>query len=475
MSHSHQHDIGMVGLGTMGRNLLLNIADHGFTGAGLNRGKDKIELLKQEANGKDLVGYQEHKYFVAALKKPRVMILLVPAGKPVDDVINEMIPLLEEGDMIVDGGNSYYRDTDRRAIELEKHKIGFFGMGVSGGEDGARHGPSMMPGGPVKLWERMRPILEAVSAKAEDGLPCVDLMGPRSSGHYVKTIHNGIEYGLMQTIAELYDGLHRGLGWNNHQVADLFRKWDSGNLRGFLVNITHQVLSVKDADTGKDLVDLISDKAKQKGTGKWTSQDAMDLGVPIPTIDAAVAARELSSYKDERTAAGAKFALKFPSLPAEFGNEVEKAFRLAMILTYAQGFVQLAAASTEYSFDLDMERVAKIWRAGCIIRSAFLQDIMDAFKKNPHLPNLIMDDEIAAQAMELQASLRKVVGMLVASGIPCPSLAASLTYFDSYISPRLPANLIQAQRDYFGAHTYERLDQPGSFHTKWATLAGEQN
>jgi 6-phosphogluconate dehydrogenase len=460
----------MVGLGTMGRNLVYNLADHGFSVAGFGRSQDRVTELHRQAGNLPVHGFTDPEAFVRNLKAPRAIILLVPAGKPVDDVIHELTPLLSEGDLLIDGGNSYYKDTERRVTELEAMGIGFFGMGVSGGEEGARHGPSMMPGGTEKVWEGVRPMLEAVAAKAEDGLPCVDLVGPGGSGHYVKTVHNGIEYGIMQLIAEVYDAMHRAHGMSNHAIAEAFAKWDQGVLRSFLVQITHEVLTVKDEASGKDLVDLISDKAKQKGTGKWTSQDAMDLGVPIPTIDAAVAAREMSGLKAEREKAEKLYS---PALHHEASTEQElhDALYAATILTYAQGFSQLGAASAEYGYHLELGKVAKIWRAGCIIRSAFLQTIMDAFGRDPALPNLLLDAEVAKILSGLEGSLRKVVARLTLAGLPCPALAASLGYFDGFRTGRLPANLIQAQRDYFGAHTYERLDQPGVFHTKWAEAA----
>ncbi len=456
----------MIGLGTMGRNLVWNLADHGYSVAGLGRSQDRVNQLHRQSGEKPVHGYTDPKAFIHHLRRPRAIMLLVPAGKPVDDVIDELLPLLDEGDLIIDGGNSYFKDTERRVKQLEALKVGFFGMGVSGGASGARHGPSMMPGGTEALWERVREMLEAVAAKAEeDGAPCVALVGPGGSGHYVKTVHNGIEYGLMQSIAEVYDIFHRGMGQSNEQISTTFKEWDKGVLRSFLVHITIEVLDRKDPDTGKDLVDLISDKAKQKGTGKWTSQDAMDLGVPLPTIDAAVAAREMSGLKDERLRAEALYGgTTGVSLTTQ---QVADAFRCAQILTYAQGFAQLASASVEYGYNLKMDLVARIWRAGCIIRSVFLQSIMDAYGRDPALPNLMLDPQVADQIKTLQGSLRHVVCAAQQSGIPVPALSASLGYLDSYRSGRLPANLIQGQRDYFGSHTYERLDKSGSFHTEW--------
>lgn len=464
---SNGHDFGMIGLGTMGRNLVLNLADHGYSVAGLDQAQDHVDQLHAEAPDKPVRGFVDPKAFVASLRLPRAIMLLVPAGAPVDGVIGELTPLLNKGDLIIDGGNSYYKDTERRATELEARNIGFFGMGVSGGAEGARHGPSMMPGGTETLWERVREMLEAVSAKAEeDGAPCVALVGPGGSGHYVKTVHNGIEYGIMQQIAEVYDLFHRGLGKSNAAIADTFEAWDAGVLRSFLAHITIEVLRRTDPETGRDLVDLISDKAKQKGTGKWTSQDAMDLGIPIPTIDAAVAARELSGLKDERVAAEGLYRFVTPPL-ALSDNQVRDALLAAVILTYAQGFSQLGAASAEYRYNLKLDLVARIWRAGCIIRSTFLQRIMDAYGRDPGLANLLLDKVVAGQVSGLQGALRTVVCAAQAAGLPVPALSASLAYLDGFRSSRLPANLIQGQRDYFGSHTYERLDKPGVFHTDW--------
>ena len=464
------HDFGMIGLGTMGRNLVWNLADHGYSVAGLGRSQDRVNQLHRQSGEKPVHGYIDPKAFVHNLRRPRAIMLLVPAGPPVDDVINELLPLLDEGDLIIDGGNSYFKDTERRVKDLEAKHIGFFGMGVSGGASGARHGPSMMPGGTEALWERVREMLEAVAAKAEeDGAPCVALVGPGGSGHYVKTVHNGIEYGIMQLIAEVYDTFKRGLGQSNAQIADTFEAWDAGVLRSFLAHITIEVLRRKDPDTGKDLVDLISDKAKQKGTGKWTSQDAMDLGVPLPTIDAAVAARELSGLKDERVKAEGLYKVELPHLTTDFlpADLMRDALFCAVILTYAQGFDQLGVASTEYGYNIKLDLVARIWRAGCIIRSTFLQQIMDAYGRDAALPNLLLDSHVAGQVAQLQGALRNVVCAVQAAGIPAPALSASLAYLDGYRSSRLPANLIQGQRDYFGSHTYERVDKPGVFHTDW--------
>jgi len=490
------YDFGMVGLGTMGRSLLLNMADHGDAVAGLDTDRAKAAALKTEGVGKKVDGTTDPKAFVAMLRKPRAIMMLVPAGTPVDSVIGSLSPMLETGDILIDGGNSYFKDTDRRFKEMAAKKLEFLGMGVSGGEAGARHGPSMMPGGTPQAYERVRKTLEAVAAKY-NGEPCVALMGPGSAGHYVKMVHNGIEYGVMQLIAETYDFMRRGLGMTNDQCRDTFAKWNKDSsggtvescregeatsaapaLQSFLIEITATVLGKMEGD--KHLVDLISDKAKQKGTGKWASQDAMDLGVTLPTIDAAVAAREMSGIKDQRVKAGAFYDLcaqspanpHFEPLSAHFDADRESALQVlgrallaAMLITYAQGFAQLRAASEEYSYGLDLEAVARVWRAGCIIRSAQLENIRAAFRRSASLENLLLDYGIGTIVWGNHFSLRQVVKASVMVGIPAPALSASVAYLDGYRSANLPANLIQAQRDYFGAHTYERIDKPGVFHT----------
>lgn len=461
-------DFGMIGLGTMGRALALNMTDHGFTVAGQNKDPEKMASIKSDAAGHRFHGYVQDAAFVKSIRTPRAILMLVPAGDPVDAVIQRLLPHLEKGDMLIDGGNSFYPDTDRRVKELEAHGIGFFGMGVSGGESGARNGPSMMPGGSPAHFERVRPILEAIAAKF-DGEPCVALMGHGSAGHYVKMVHNGIEYAIMQVIAETYDLFHRGLGKSNHEIADIFERWNGGSLQSFLVQITYEVLRYKDEQTGRDLVEWISDKAKSKGTGKWTSQDAMDLGLPVPSIDAAVNAREISGYKEERLAAEQIYAGP-QAKPALDDQTLESALMAVTLIAYAQGLAQIAVASKEYGYETDLRMVATVWRAGCIIRSKSLEPIRAAFARNPDLANLLLDAEFANFIKPLIPALRQVVVESARAGIPAPVYAASLAYFDSYRTGRLPANLIQAQRDLFGAHTYERLDMPGSFHTKWEGL-----
>ena len=460
-----EFDFGMIGLGTMGRNLLLNLADHGASVAGYNPSAAKVELLKQEGAGKPVEGFLDMKLFVASLRKPRAIMLLVPAGAAVDDVLSKLDGLIEPGDLVIDGGNSYFKDTDRRFKALQEKGIGFFGMGVSGGEEGARHGPSMMAGGPSDFYERVQPLLEAAAAKAPDGTPCVKLLGAGASGHYVKMVHNGIEYGMMQQIAEVYDILHRGLGWDSDRIADQFGEWSRGAFGGFLLEITATVLHHK--EDGKNLVDSVQDAAKQKGTGKWTSQEAMDLPVPIPTIDAAVSARDLSSLKDERIRASQVFPAFVTAAPPPVVDQLGTALHLGFLATYAQGLEMLRVASNTYHYGLSIAEVASVWRAGCIIRSALLPEITRVFTNDPGLTNLLADPKVAVFAAENLGGLRTVLAAAAAAGIPAPSLAASYNYIIGYATPRLPANLIQAQRDFFGAHTYERVDKAGTFHTKW--------
>lgn len=459
---SNTFDLGLVGLGTMGHSLMLNVADHGHKVIGLDTDAKRTDPIHSQGGRVDAT--TDPKAFVASIRKPRAILMLVPAGGPVDSVIATLSPFLEEGDFIIDGGNSHYKDTDRRAKEMAAKNLGFMGMGVSGGESGARHGPSMMPGGRQADYDRVGPLLEAIAAKYQ-GEPCVALTGAGSAGHYVKTVHNGIEYGQMQLIAEIYDFHHRGAGMTNAHIADLFATWNEGTLQSFLVEITTTVLRRQDPETGRDLVDVISDKAKQKGTGKWTSQDAMDLGVPIPTIDVAVAARETSGAPERAKVAA---VLGRSQIEADLSNQdLHDALYLCSILTYCQGMALLRVASKEYGYGTNLETIARIWRAGCIIRSHTLELIRAAFSKNPDLENLMLDDSIRALIFSNEDALRRVVTGFINAGIPAPCLSASLAYLDTMRSSRLPSNLIQGQRDLFGAHTYERIDKPGSFHTQW--------
>ena len=464
-----QYEIGMVGLGVMGRNLVLNMGDHGFSVAGYDKDAAKVEALRQESKERDVRGAADIKEFIALLRKPRAVMLLVPAGAPVDSVINDLLAHLQPGDLIIDAGNSYFKDTDVRARNLAAKGIQFLGVGVSGGEEGARHGPSIMPGGPKEAYERVRPVFEAAAAKV-NGDPCVTWLGPGSAGHFVKMVHNGIEYGVMQLIAETYDLMKRGLGLNDDELREVYALWNKDELNGYLVEITSHIFSKPDEKTGQRLIDEILDEAKQKGTGMWTSQSAMELQVPIPTIDLAVAMRDLSVFAKEREQAGAIYQRskrRFTSDRDTFLTQLGRALYAAMIITYAQGLALLAVASDKYKYHLDFEAVPRIWRGGCIIRAALLEDICAAFRARPELSNLLLDPNLSRKVMEHQEDLRQVVCQAAESGVPAPGLMVSLGYLDAYRSAWLPANLIQAQRDYFGAHTYERIDAKGTFHTEW--------
>ncbi len=463
-------DLGLIGLGTMGRNLVLNMADHGFSVAVYNRTTEKTrEFMETEAGGRAIQAGYELTDFVGLLRQPRAIILLVSAGDPVDQVIKELFPLLDPGDLIIDSGNSHFTDTNRRSKILYGKKLLFMGLGISGGESGARHGPSLMPGGPREAYDRVGPILEATAAHV-NGDPCVTYLGPGSAGHYVKMVHNGIEYGLMELIAETYDLLGRGLGLTPAALAAVYDRWNQTQLNSFLMEITAKIFRYQDDRTGKPLIDVILDKAKQKGTGMWTSWDAMDLQVATPCIDVAVVMRDLSGDKEEREAAAQALSgpqISFPGDRQRFIDKVQSALYASMIITYAQGMVLLKKASQTYGYGLDLEAVARIWRGGCIIRAALLEDIRTAFKTKGDLPNLLLDPHLSQEVMTRQADLRKVVGVAAELGLPAAGLMGSLTYYDAYRSARLPANLIQAQRDFFGAHTYERTDAEGTFHTPW--------
>src|SRR5271157_864018 len=467
---SATYEIGMVGLGVMGRNLLLNMADNGYSVAGYDLDKTKVEALRREAENRDIKGAESLAEFASMLRSPRAVMMLVPAGPPVDGVIKDLLPHLARGDLIIDGGNSYFKDTDLRTRALAEKGILYMGVGVSGGEQGARHGPSIMPGGSREAYERVRPVLEAVAAKA-DGEPCVTYLGGGSAGHYVKMVHNGIEYGLLELIAETYDLLRRGLGLSDNELHTVFDTWNRGELNGYLIEITADIFCRGDElATGKRLIDSILDEAKQKGTGKWTSQDAMDLQVPVPTLDIAVAMRDLSAFKTEREAAARLLGgppRKMRAGRGPFLRQLNQALYAAMVITYAQGMVLLLRASHAYEYGLNLEDVARIWRAGCIIRSTLLDDIRAEYRAQPTLANLLVDSHLGRLVTDRQEALRGVVKRAVQLGIPAPGLAVSLNYFDGYRSDWLPANLIQAQRDYFGAHTYERVDMKGVFHTQW--------
>ncbi len=464
-----KYDFGLVGLGVMGRNFILNVADNGFTAFGNDLDKEKVNALIEEGGDAAKVNAStDAVVFVEALSTPRKIMLLVPAGKVVDAVIEGLLPHLEEGDIIIDGGNSFFTDTDRREAYLKEKGINFFGAGVSGGAKGARKGPSIMPGGSRDAYQHVKPIFEAVAAKYK-GEPCVAYLGPKSAGNYVKMVHNGIEYGLMQLTSEIYDLLKKAGGLTNEELHATFASWNAGRLQSFLVEITAEIFEQKDDLGDGHLVDKILDKAKQKGTGKWTSQNAMDLGIPIPTIDIAVSMREISALKQERIKADELYDRPTPEsvVKDSLASKAEQALYFAFIMAYAQGMHQLADASKEYGYELDLGEIAKIWRAGCIIRAALLADITEAFKADAGLQNLLLSPSFVEKVKETVGATRELVAYGANSGIPLPGLSNALTYFDAYTSSRLPLNLIQAQRDYFGSHTYERIDKEGIFHTEW--------
>lgn len=462
-------DYGMIGLGTMGRNLVYNMCDHGYAVAGFDKDLSKVETFEKEKGSYKIFGANNLKEFLDALKKPRVILLLVPSGPIVDSVIGELKPFISEKDLLMDCGNSHFTDTDRRIAQLEKDNIHFMGVGISGGESGARYGPSIMPGGAKEAYERVAEMLEAVSAKVNNE-PCVTYIGQGSAGHYVKMVHNGIEYALMQLIAESYQMLKELAGLNNDELHDVFSKWNEGPLQSYLIEITAAIFAQKDDLTSNYLIDMILDKAHQKGTGMWMSQNAMDLQVPVSAIDAAVSARDLSAYKDERMAASLK--LKGPATALvkdtnSFVKSLEQALYFSMITAYAQGISLLLQASKAYEYELKPDEVVKIWRGGCIIRASVLENIMSAFQRDPALLNLMVDKEISEKLAVAQTAAREVVKIATGNGIPIPCLMTSLAYFDGYRAGWLPSNLLQGQRDFFGAHTYQRIDRKGDFHTQW--------
>ena len=461
--------IGLTGLAVMGQNLVLNMERNGYTVAVHNRTTHTMRDFVAAHPGKNLIGCEALEEFVAALERPRKLMIMVKAGAPVDAVIDQLIPLLDPGDLIIDGGNSYFMDTERRSKALEAAGLRFIGTGVSGGEEGVLNGPSIMPGGQPEAYELVKGIFTAISAKV-DGEPCVTYIGPRGAGHYVKTIHNGIEYGDMQLIAEAYDILHRALQLSNVELADIFTDWNRGELQSYLIEITSHIFTKIDEETSQPLVDLILDEAQQKGTGKWTSQNALDIGVPTPTINAAVESRIISALKAERVAA----SQVLPGPQAVFQgdrlaliNAVRDALYMAKICSYAQGMALLRTASREYGYNLQNGEIAAIWRGGCIIRAQFLNRIREAYRRSPDLPNLLLDDGFKSDVANRQSALRFVVTTATQLGIPCLALASALSYFDAYRTARLPANLTQAQRDYFGAHTFQRTDREGTFHAQW--------
>lgn len=465
-----QNDIGVIGLAVMGQNLARNIASRGYKVAVYNRTAARTQEVIAAYPDAGLNAAMDLPTFVSSLKTPRRVLLMVQAGRAVDAVIDELKPLLEPGDMIIDGGNSLFTDTERRAIALEAAGLNFLGTGVSGGEEGALHGPSIMPGGQRDAYAAVEPILTAIAARAPDGTPCVTYLGPRGAGHYVKMVHNGIEYGDMQLIAEAYDLLAHGAGFEAAELADIFAEWNQGELQSFLIEITAQIFRTSDPETNRPLVEQILDTAQQKGTGKWTSQNGFDLGVPIPTINAAVEARMLSALKEERVAAAE--VLTGPQAHFEGDRQalvdaVRAALYASKICAYAQGMALLQAASREYEYELNLADVAAIWRAGCIIRAGFLDDVSAAFRRSSTLPNLLLDEYFSAAIRERDAAWRTMLRTATELGIATPAMNSALAYYDAYRSARLPANLIQAQRDFFGAHTYQRIDRPGTFHTEW--------
>jgi 6-phosphogluconate dehydrogenase len=467
---TEKYTLGMIGLGTMGRNLLLNMADKGFKVTGYDKDQKMLKKLEEDGKEHDLKGFESLEDFLQSLELPRRIVLLVPAGPIVDSVINELVPLLDKDDMIIDSGNSHFTDTSRRAEELSDKGIHFFGMGISGGEEGARFGPSMMPGGDKTAYEAVKPILEAVSAKV-NGDPCVAYIGPGASGHFVKMVHNGIEYAMMQILAETYDLLKNGLGYKNEQIYDLFDKWNNGRLKSFLLEVTKDIFKVKDEKTGAFLVDLIKDEAKSKGTGKWTTQVSVDLQLPIPTINEAVSTRDLSKFKALRV----ELSKALPHEPmniedkANFEVQLEQALYFAMITSYAQGLHLLEQASKEFKYDLNLKEISQIWRGGCIIRAELLEDIYQAYTKESKLPHLYSDESIQSQLKDVLPGTRAVVIVAISSGIAIPCYASALTYYDSFRTANSPLNLTQAQRDFFGAHTFERIDEAGIFHADWNT------
>ncbi|AZA49805.1 NADP-dependent phosphogluconate dehydrogenase [Chryseobacterium carnipullorum] len=467
-----KYNYGMVGLGVMGRNLLYNIADNGFSIAGFDLDEEKVKELQEGATSEMKVkGSRTWEDFISVLETPRKIILMVPAGKPVDAVLESITPLLTKGDIVIDAGNSYFKDTNRRVADLAAKNLHFMGMGVSGGEKGARTGPSIMPGGDWEAFQLLKPMLEAISAKV-DQEACTAYMGKDSAGNYVKMVHNGIEYAIMQLISEAYDLLKKGANLNNDQLYEVFREWNNGEMNSFLMEITRDIFQQKDSLTDGYLVDQILDKAGAKGTGKWTSEQAMEIGVSIPTIDIAVTSRILSAYKEERVQASQLYAKNEMTTPENtelFIKEVGDALYLATLISYAQGLALLVKASEEYNFQIPLKDVVKIWRGGCIIRSVLLEKFYSAYTQDPHLSNILLNKDIAVIVKEKINSLRKTAAFAASNGISSLGIQTALGYFDAYTTESLPVNLIQAQRDYFGAHTYQRIDREGIFHTSWET------
>jgi 6-phosphogluconate dehydrogenase len=471
-------DIGVVGLAVMGENLILNMESKGFYVTAYNRTIDKVEnFVNGRAKGKKIFGAKSLEELVASLKHPRKVMLMVKAGKPVDDFIELLMPHLEPGDIIIDGGNSHFPDTNRRTQLVESKGLFYIGTGVSGGEEGALLGPSIMPGGSVAAWPFVKPIFQAISAKVEDGSPCCDWVGENGAGHFVKMVHNGIEYGDMQLITEAYQIMRDLLGMSADEMHEVFKDWNSGELDSYLIEITRDILAFKDTD-GTPLVDKILDTAGQKGTGKWTAVAALDLGIPLTLIGEAVFSRCLSAIKEERVASSHVLTGPKPSFTGDkkaFINDLKNALYASKIISYAQGYQLMRAAGHEYGWKLNYGGIALMWRGGCIIRSAFLGKIKDAFDKNPNLTNLLLDPFFKEKMQTSQEGWRRVIASAITNGVPVPAISSALSYYDGYRCERLPANLLQAQRDYFGAHTYERLDKPRGtfFHTNWTGRGGD--
>lgn len=471
-------DIGLIGLAVMGQNLVLNMDDHGFTVAVYNRTISKVDrFLADEAKGTKVIGTHSLEELVSKLKSPRRVMLMVKAGKPVDIFIDKLIPLLEPGDIIIDGGNSNFEDTIRRTKYVESRGLLYIGAGVSGGEEGARFGPSIMPGGSPDAWKYVKDIFQGIAAKVEDGTPCCDWVGSNGAGHFVKMVHNGIEYGDIQLISESYDLMKSLLGLTPDEMHDVFAEWNRGKLDSYLIEITSDIMAYKDED-GKPLLDKILDSAGQKGTGRWAAINALNLGIPLTLVGEAVFARSLSALKDERTAASKVLSGPEPKQldnREEFIDAVRQALYAAKIISYTQGFMLLRAAAGVYDWDLDYGSIALMWRGGCIIRSAFLGKIKVAYDKTPALPSLLLDPYFAGEVENAQNAWRQVVAQAAIHGKPVPAMSSALAFYDGYRAERLPANLIQAQRDYFGAHTYERVDKPRGefFHTNWTGAGGD--
>lgn len=473
-----KQQIGVVGMAVMGKNLALNIESRGYSVSVYNRTTSKTEAVIAENPGKKLVLTRTVEEFVDSLEKPRRILLMVQAGKGTDATIQALLPHLDKGDVLIDGGNTFFKDTIRRSEELAESGVNFIGTGVSGGEEGALKGPAIMPGGQKEAYDLVAPILEQIAAVAEDGEACVTYIGPNGAGHYVKMVHNGIEYGDMQLIAESYHLLRNVAGLSVEEIAEVFAEWNKGELDSFLIEITATALTKKDPETGKPMVDIILDRAGNKGTGKWTSQSALDLGVPLPLITESVFARYISALKEERVEASKVLpkpaSYSFDGDKAELVEKIRQALYFSKIMSYAQGFAQMRTASEEYDWNLQYGEIAKIFRAGCIIRARFLQKITDAYDRKADLKNLMLDEYFMDITKNYQDSVRDIIGIAVKSGVPIPTFSSAIAYYDSYRTADLPANIIQAQRDYFGAHTYERTDKAGTFHFDWYGNEGEE-